>query len=504
MRDYLSRQDVTVVGAGPNGLAAAVTLARAGLSVKILEAAAEVGGGLRSAELTLPDFTHDVCASVMPLAVASPFFSGLPLQEHGVRWLYPELQVAHPMDGDGHDVAGMGAADAAGAAFIAADLDATAAGLGVDGDDYRRLIGPLVAARDEILATFLGPLKLSTRPRALLSNARFGVPALASAALLAKLLFKSAHAHALFGGLAAHGIQPLERPATASFALMLALLAHRPAGVGSEHGGGWPFVAGGSGRLAAALASYFTSLGGVIETGRRVTDLGELSGSRFVVLDLAPRGVLELMGWRLDGGYRRALERYRYGPGVFKLDLALSGPLPWTADACRRAGTVHVGGTFEEIAASERLVWRGVHPRRPFVLVAQPSVFDPTRAPDGRHTLWAYCHVPNGSTTDMTEPILGQLERFAPGARDLVLAVHGRTAAQYQAYDANFIGGDINSGVQDLGQLFTRPAVRWDPYSTPDERVFICSAATPPGGGVHGMGGFGAARSLLRRLSSGA
>ena len=475
-------RDAYVVGAGPNGLAAAIELARAGLEVKLIEAADEVGGGLRSAELTLPGFVHDVCASVVPLAVASSFMATLPLSELGVRFVEPELCLAHPLPGGD-------------AVVLARELDETCEGLGLDGARYRRLLEPLVAAKDELFATFLGPLTVPREPRAALAAARFGPAALSSAQLLARTAFRGHRARALFAGLAAHAIQPLERPGTAAFGLMLAI---------SGHSAGWPFVAGGSGKLAEALARHFTDLGGVIETGRKVTSVAELPEDAHVLLDLAPKAVLEILGERLSGRYRRGLQRYRYGPGVFKLDIALSGPVPWLAEACRRAGTVHVGGTLEEIAAAERLVWRGVHPQRPFVLVAQPSLLDAERAPAGKHTLWAYCHVPHGSEVDMSEAVLRQIERFAPGFRDLILASHARTAAGYERYDPNFVGGDINTGVQDLRQLFTRPVARLDPYSTPDERFFICSSATPPGGGVHGLCGAGAARSLLRRLELGA
>lgn len=475
------RYDACVVGAGPNGLAAAIYLARAGLSVKLVEAAEQVGGGLRSAELTLPGFVHDVCASVLPLAVGSPFLATLPLEGHGVRWVEPELCLAHPLGGEE-------------AAVLARDLAETSEGLGGDGDGYSRLIEPLVAAKDELFATFLGPLTLPASLGSAFTAARFGLPALSSAQLLAGASFRGERARALFAGLAAHASQPLGRAGTSAFGLMLAVLAHSA---------GWPFVAGGSGRLAEALAAYFTSIGGEIETGRRIDDAEQLSDARYVLLDLAPAGVLRVMGERLGGRYRRALQRYRYGPGVFKLDLALAGPVPWTAEACRRAGTVHLGGTLEQVAAAERLVWRGAHPEHPFVLVAQPSLFDEERAPAGQHTLWAYCHVPNGSDVDLSEAVMSQIERYAPGFRDLVSASHARTAAGYERYDPNFVGGDINAGVQDLGQQFTRPVMRLDPYSTPDERFFICSSATPPGGGVHGMCGVGAARSLLRRLELG-
>jgi phytoene dehydrogenase-like protein len=469
-----SEHEVVVVGSGPNGLAAALTVAQAGRSVLVLEAHDEIGGGTRTAELTLPGFLHDVCSAVHPLGIASPFFRALPLAEKGVTWLHPPFPLAHPLD-DGSAV------------VVQRSLEATAASLGRDGSAYTRLLGPLVREWQPLLDTFLGPLRSVRHP---LLMARFGVPALAPAATLAKLFGRDA-TRALVAGLAAHAIQPLERAGTGAFALMLGTLAHAV---------GWPVPRGGARTLAAALRTLLEEHGGEVRTGREVLSVAEFPRARAILLDLAPRGVLRLAGATVPPRYRRALERYRYGPGVFKLDLALSEAVPWAAEACRRAGTVHVGGTLEEIARAERQVWRGVHPERPFVIVAQPSLVDDTRAPAGAHTLWAYCHVPHGSDVDMREPILAQIERFAPGFRRLVLAAHGTSAAAFGRYNPNYVGGDINTGVQDLRQQFARPVARWDPYATPDGRLFVCSAATPPGGGVHGMCGFGAARSALRRL----
>lgn len=470
-----AQYDAVIVGAGPNGLSAAITLAKAGHSVLVVEGAEQAGGGLRSAELTLPGFVHDVCSAVQPLGMASPFLRQLPLADHGLSWVQPALPLAHPLDGGR-------------AAVLLRSLPETAASLGHDEGRYRSLLAPLVQDWEGLLDDFLGPLRPPGRPLAMM---RFGARALPSASAMNRLFFGEEESRALFAGLAAHAIRPLEGLGTSAFGLMMAMLGHAV---------GWPMVRGGSQRLADALVTYLRSLGGEVRTGWQVASLDELPLARAVLLDTSPRGLLELAGDRLPDGYRRALRRYRYGPGVFKLDLALSEPLPWAAAACREAGTVHVGGTWQEVAEAERAVWQGRHPERPFVLVAQQSLFDDTRAPDGRHTLWAYCHVPAGSTEDMSEAILGQLERFAPGARDLVLAAHGRHAAAHEAYNPNYVGGDINSGVQDLWQQFTRPVARWDPYSTPSPGLFLCSSATPPGGGVHGMSGHHAGRSALRWL----
>ncbi len=465
--------DAIIVGSGPNGLAAAITLARQGWRVLVLEARDTIGGGMRTAEVTLPGFRHDICSAIHPLGMGSPFFRELPLKDYGLRWIQPELPLAHPFD-DGS------------AAAIHQSLDCTAEGLGQDGERYRRLFGSLVADWDKLAHEFLGPLRL---PRYPLAMANFGLRALWPAKTVAGLAFDTEKARGLFAGLAAHAIMPLEWPATAAFGLVLGTLAHAV---------GWPLPEGGTQRLAQALAAYLADLGGEIVTGRRVTSLAELPSARAILLDVTPREALKIAGDRLPDGYRRRLERYRYGPGVFKIDWALDGPIPWTAGACRQAGTVHLGATLAEIAHGERLVWQGKHPEQPYVLVTQQSLFDGTRAPAGKHTGWAYCHVPNGSTIDMTQAIEDQVERFAPGFRELILARHTMTAHDFERYNPNYAGGDINGGVQDLRQLFTRPVARLDPYSTPLPDLFFCSSATPPGGGVHGMCGYHAAHSVLK------
>jgi len=467
--------EAIVVGSGPNGLAAAVVLARAGLSVRVLEAADTIGGGARSAELTLPGFVHDVCSAIHPLGAASPLFRMLPLQEHGVEWIEPSAALAHPFD-DGT------------AALLERSPEAAAPALGEDERRWRRLFAPLARDAEPLLDEVLAPLHVPSHP---LTLARFGARAALSATALARLSFRDAKARGLFAGLAAHSMLPLARPPSAAFGLMLGLLGHSV---------GWPFPRGGSQRLSDGLASYLRSLGGEIETGHRVESLAELQGTRPVLLDVSPRGLLALAGDRLPSRYRRGLERYRYGPGVFKLDLALDGPIPWRAEECTRAGTVHLGATLEEIAASEAAAWRGKIVERPYVLLAQQSLFDATRAPAGQHTVWAYCHVPNGSTIDVTERIERQIERFAPGFRDRILARSALGPADLERHNANNVGGDINGGAATLSQLFTRPVARLSPYTTPLPGVFLCSASTPPGGGVHGMCGYHAAQAALRFL----
>ncbi len=468
--------DAVVVGSGPNGLAAAVALARAGRSVRVIEGAAEPGGGTRSAELTLPGFLHDVCSAVHPMAAGSPFFRELPLAEHGLTFLQPEIPLAHPLD-DGS------------AAVLERSLEATARGLDAsgtgDGAAWRRLMAPLAEGWELLAPELLAPFHW---PRSPLALARFGLRAVRSAAGLARSAFRGEAARALFAGLGGHSMLPLERSPSAAIALVLGAAGHAV---------GWPIPRGGSRAISRALVGVLEALGGEVETGRWVKAMSDLPPARAYLFDLTPRQLLAIAGSDLPAGYRRRLAGYRYGPGVFKVDWALSGPIPWRAEACRRAGTLHLGGTWREIAAAEAEVWRGTAAERPYVLLAQPTVVDPERAPAGRHVAWAYCHVPAGSTEDRTAAIEAQVERFAPGFRDLVLARHTFTAAAMETYDPNYVGGDINGGVQDLGQLFTRPVARRIPYSTPNPSLWICSSATPPGGGVHGMCGYHAARALL-------
>jgi phytoene dehydrogenase-like protein len=462
-------RDAVVVGSGPNGLAAAIVLARRGLSVQVIEGADTIGGGVRSAELTLPGFIHDVCSAVYPMTLASPFFRTLPLTDHGLEWVHPPTPFAHPLDGGT-------------AASLERSVDETAERLGPDGDAYRRLMGPLTRDADTLYADLLGPFRIPRHP---LLATRFGLKGLRSGRGLAEACFRTEPAKAIIAGLAAHAVLPLEARPGAAIALMLGVAGHAV---------GWPLARGGSQRLADALASYFRSLGGEIVTGRMVKSLDELPQSRALLLDLTPRQVLAIAGHRLPGRYRRALSRYRYGPGIFKVDWALSGPIPWAAAECRRAGTIHIGGTLDEVAKSEREAWDGKYSDRPFVLLAQPSLFDPTRAPPGRHTAWAYCHVPHGSTADVTAIIEGQVERFAPGFRDVILARHVMNTTAMERYNPNYVGGDIGGGVADLWQLFTRPVMRVNPYSTPVRGLYLCSSSTPPGGGVHGLCGYFAAK----------
>lgn len=467
--------DAVVVGSGPNGLAAAIALATAGASVRVLEARDEIGGGMRTAALTLPGFVHDVCSGCHPMGVLSPFFRTLRLEQHGLRWIHPPASVAHPMDGEP-------------AVLLRRSLADTAAELGPDRDAWVRRFEPFLRDPHALLADLMGPLRLPRRPVRL---ARFGLPGLRSATGAYRTWFAGERARALLAGCAAHSILPLERPLTAAVGMIFALTGHVEA---------WPVAAGGSQAIAAALASVLRELGGRIETGRRVRALADLPPARVVLFDTSPAQLADVCEPVLPATYVRRLRRYRYGPGVFKVDWALGGPIPWRDERCGEASTVHVGGTLAEIAAAEAAVWRGEHPERPFVLVVQQSHFDPARAPAGKHTGYAYCHVPAGSTRDLTEVVERQIERFAPGFRERVLGRHVMTTADIERENANAVGGAITGGVADLGQFFTRPVARLDPYATPNPRIFICSASTPPGGGVHGMCGWFAARRALRRL----
>ena len=467
--------DAVVVGAGPNGLAAALTLARAGLAVHVIEGAATPGGGCRTEELTLPGFLHDVCSAAHPLAALSPFFRGTDLAARGVRLLTPRIAAAHPLDGGR-------------AAVLAGSVAQTAAGMGRDEGAYRRLLGPLVRDLPLTLPAILAPLLAV--PRHPVPLARFGLAGGLPASVLARRL-RTEEARALLAGMAAHSMQPITAPLTSAFGLLLMMAGHAV---------GWPVVAGGSGRLTGALVAELQSLGGTLETGRWVRTLAELPSARAVLLDVTPRQLIALAGGRLPGRHRRAAERFRYGPGVCKVDWALAGPVPWQAETCRRAGTVHVGGTLAEVARSEAEVAAGRHPERPFCLVVQPAVLDPDRAPAGQHPLWGYCHVPAGSEVGMSGRIEAQIERFAPGFRDLILARSVRTATEMEAYNPNYVGGDINSGSGTLLQTFFRPAPRLNPYRAGLPGLYLCSAATPPGGGVHGMCGANAARTVLADL----
>ncbi|HSP14106.1 MAG TPA: NAD(P)/FAD-dependent oxidoreductase [Thermoanaerobaculia bacterium] len=466
--------DAVVVGAGPNGLAAGIVLAQAGLSVLLLEANETIGGGARTEELTLPGFRHDVCSAIHPMGVVSPFLKTLPLARYGLEWAFSPVAIAHPLD-DGS------------APALEESLDDTARKLGADGDAWRSLMGKFVRNADALFDEILRPISLV--PRHPILMARFGIDALQPATWIGRR-FRTEHARALFGGCAAHSFLPLENFGSSSFGIALILAGHAT---------GWPCARGGSMSITRALSAYFESLGGEIVTRHRVSSMGDVPQSRAVIFDVTPRQLADIAGSELSSPYVKRLRHFTYGPGVFKIDYALDGPIPWKAEECRRAATVHVGGTFEEVATHERAVWKGGAIEKPFVLVAQQSLFDPTRAPAGKHTGWAYCHVPHGSSADMTEAIERQIERFAPGFRQRILARHAMNSAQIEAHNANMIGGDIAGGANNLLQFLTRPFPKRDPYATPNPRIYIGSSSTPPGGGVHGMCGYWAARSALRR-----
>ena len=470
-----SALDAVVVGSGPNGLSAAIVLAQAGLNVLVLEAKPTIGGGARSAPLTLPGFTHDVCSAIYPLGAGSPFFTTLPLEQHGLKWVWPDVEIAHPLDNGS-------------AIVVHRCIHRTAGMLGADGPAYERLIEPLVRQWNTLRHDILAPLHWPARPLAL---ARFGLSAIRSATSLSERRFSGPAAQALFAGMAAHSMVPLDFPASTAAGLMLLIASHAV---------GWPMPMGGAQAIPDALASHLRELGGRIEVNRLIESFDELPYARAYLFDITPRQLLHIAGERFSHRFRQRLERYRYGMGVFKIDWALDGPIPWTAEACRRAGTVHLGATMEQIARSEQHAWRGEHSDRPYVLLAQQTIADPSRAPAGKHTAWAYCHVPHGSTADMTPAIEQQVERFAPGFSGLILARATMNTRQMEQYNPNYIGGDINGGAQDLGQLFFRPTMSLQPYATSDPRIFICSSSTPPGGGVHGMCGYHAAKLALRRI----
>ena len=471
-----STPDALIIGSGPNGLAAGITLARAGLSVRIYEARATIGGGTRTEELTLPGFHHDVCSAVHPMALVSPFLKSLPLAKFGLEWDHPEVLVAHPLEN--------------GAGALWRDLERTVEAMpGADGRAWRRLMKPLLDAADGLFADMLGPLPLP--PKHPFALARFGLSAVRSARSLALGKFQSEAVRALFAGNAAHSVLPLEAPLTGAVGLALAL---------AGHAGGWPVARGGSASITRAMARYFEGLGGEIVCGQEVTDLRELPRARAVLFDTGPRALARIAGDRLPDSYRRKLTAFRYGPAVYKVDLAVSAPVPWKQDVCRAAGTVHLGGPLDEVCESERACWKGGVAEKPFVLLAQQSVCDPTRAPAGAHTVWAYAHVPPEYDGDLTDVILDRIEGFAPGFRDTILATSVMRPADVARHNANNVGGDIVGGVMDARQLFTRPVARWNPHTTPDRALYLCSASTPPGGGVHGMCGWHSARTALRRV----
>ncbi len=463
-----------MIGAGPNGLAAAVYLAQKGCSVLLLEAKDTPGGGTRSAELTLPGFTHDICSAIHPLGYGSPFFRTLPLEKHGLEWIQPDAPLAHPFD-DGT------------AALLERSIEETAETLGDDARRYQRFMQPLIPDWDTLCNALLHPLQLAKYP---LAWAKFGLWAARSARSLTDAVFKGPRARALFAGVAAHSMLPLEQSPSAAIGLVLSIAGHAV---------GWPLPRGGSQSIANALTAYFTSLGGELLTGAPVASLDDLPEAKLILCDISPKQLLAI-GERLPRSYASRLRRYEYGPGVFKLDYALDSPIPWKAADCARAGTVHLGGARAEIAASERAVWEGNPPESPYVLVAQQSLFDSTRAPAGKHTVWAYCHVPNGCAFDMSGRIEAQIERFAPGFRDRILARHSFSPLTLEKYNANYIGGDINGGTESWRQLFSRPVFRAIPYATPVKGLFLCSASTPPGGGVHGMCGYYAALVAMREF----
>lgn len=468
--------DAVVIGSGPNGLAAAITMARQGLSVKVFEASDSVGGGTRTKELTLPGFHHDICSAIHPMAKASPFIKSLPLEDYGLKWIYPDYPLAHPLDEESP-------------ALLFKSFSETIDSLGKDGAAYQKLFEPLVQNWEALAPQLLGPI--SFIPKTPLVMAKFGLKALQSAEGLAESMFSTDRAKALFAGLAAHSILPLDKISTAAIGMVLGAVGHVE---------NWPFPKGGSHAITHAMASYFKSLGGEIELGRPVTDLGELPTSKVIFFNTTPAQLLDIAGNYVPDKYARKVSKFEYGAGVYKIDLALSEPIPWRDKECGKAGTVHVGGTLEQIVASEQCLKNNTHHEKPYVLVAQQSLFDDTRAPEGKHTCWAYCHVPNGSERDMTEPILSQIERFAPGFRDTIIGKHTMNTKAMENYNANYIGGDINGGKQDITQLFTRPAGLFDPYHVPGTNLYISSSSTPPGGGVHGMCGYHAAQSALKEF----
>jgi phytoene dehydrogenase-like protein len=467
--------DAVVVGSGPNGLAAAITLQRAGLPVLIIEAKSTLGGGLRSAELTLPGFIHDVCSAVHPLAINSPFLSTVPLNNFGLEYILPPIAAAHPFD-DGNTVA------------LFNSISKTAEAFGNDAKFYNRFMHHSVKNWSLINEFVLGPFTFPKNP---VAAAQFGYYALTSSHHFAKKHLHNKYSRGFWAGMSAHSIQPLTNLATSGFALTLLLLGHLK---------GWPIIKGGAQKLTDALAGYFISLGGKIETNMEIKSLQQLPSSHAILFDVTPQQLLKIAGHKFSSLYQHQLKKYRYGMGVYKIDWALDAPVPFINEQCKLAGTIHLGNSFEEIALSEKMNAENKHPEKPFVLFVQPSLFDDTRAPKNKHTTWAYCHVPNGSLKNMINEIEQQVERFAPGFKERILARHVMNTNELETYNSNYIGGDINGGVQDIRQIFTRPALRLSPYKTSAKGIYICSSSTPPGGGVHGMCGYHAAKKVLKDI----
>ena len=467
----MSEFDAVVVGSGPNGLCAAITLTQAGLNVAVIESANTIGGGARTTELTLAGFQHDVCSAIHPMGISSPYLQSLDLKVHGLEWIHPSAPLAHPFDDRP-------------AALLEKSVDATAATLGIDGTAWAKWMRPWIERWPGLCEDALAPLGIPKHP---LWMASFGAQAFRAADMLAIGKFEDTAARALFAGLAGHSVMPLDMIPSAAIGVMLGIAAHAV---------GWPMPKGGSGALSQALANHFTAMGGTIQTGNCITRLDEVPTAGPILFEVAPARLVDIAGDQLPLNYRKKLQQFHHGPGVFKLDFALSDPIPWSDPSVARAGTVHLGGTLEELVASERACWDGSHSENPFVLVAQQSLFDASRAPQGKHTGWAYCHVPNGSTTDMTDTIEAQIERFAPGFKDTILAKHAMHSVDFETYNPNYIGGDVNGGAPTINQLFTRPTMTT--YRTPNKRLYLCSASTPPGGGIHGMCGHHAAKAAIK------
>lgn len=473
MSERLSSVDVFIIGSGPNGLAAGIALAKKGLKVHIFEAKDSVGGGTRTLELNEPGFFHDVCSAVHPTAISSPFLSKLPLEHFGLEWIQPTFPLAHPLEFSD-------------SVIVEQSFENTLDRLENDGKHYRKLFKEFVDSWQYLSKDIFSELRIPNHP---LSMLRFGWYSMFSAKLLANSFFKNERTKAYFLGLAAHSILPLEKAFTSAFGLVLGT---------SVHSVGWPIAKKGSHSITKAMLGYFESLGGSVEYNRPITSLKEIPEDKIILFDTTPQQICEIAGNKLPIELQTKLKYYKYGPGSFKIDFALSEPVPWKDAECRQAGTLHLGGTMKEIIISEQQVWQGKHPQKPYVIVSQPSIFDDTRAPKGKHTLWAYCHVPNGSKQNMEQEIIDQIERYAPGFKDIIIAKSSLTATDFQSYNPNYIGGDINGGAQSLRQLFGRPLLKWDPYKLPVDKLYICSSSTPPGGGVHGMCGYNAAKSVLK------